>query len=202
MILSRFDIEPRLTGETRAVHLWARTHEAPGSRKKEGNRPRRGSWLDRQIKDSRHQGGRGADSAEGEARGGAGVNREAATAVHAEIGAERGLLPRPRTRAFRPLRRGRKNPSRHFREPRPRRRCRRGTPALGLFLRHRAGLVDARAHGPRLDMVPGDEAVFDFFDELRDGEFFSRFDRVVFLRRVHGRLWRRRPSRPQHRVQP
>ena len=49
MILSRFDIEPRLTSDTHAVHLWARRMK-PRLEEKEGNRPRRGSWLDRQIK--------------------------------------------------------------------------------------------------------------------------------------------------------
>lgn len=49
MILSRHDIGPRLTAETHAVHLWARRMK-PRLQEKEGNRPRRGSWLDRQIR--------------------------------------------------------------------------------------------------------------------------------------------------------
>ncbi|MDJ1008306.1 MAG: hypothetical protein QNJ13_10830 [Paracoccaceae bacterium] len=49
MIMRRFNIEERLTPETRAVHLWARRMK-PRLEEKEGNRPRRGSWLDRQIK--------------------------------------------------------------------------------------------------------------------------------------------------------
>jgi len=49
MILGRHDIEPRLTTETYAVHLWARRMK-PRLEEKEGNRPRRGSWLDRQIR--------------------------------------------------------------------------------------------------------------------------------------------------------
>lgn len=49
MILSRHDIEGRLTADTYAVHLWARRMK-PRLEEKEGNTPRRGSWLDRQIK--------------------------------------------------------------------------------------------------------------------------------------------------------
>lgn len=49
MIKSRHDIDGRLSVDTYAVHLWARRMK-PRLEEKEGNRPRRGSWLDRQIK--------------------------------------------------------------------------------------------------------------------------------------------------------
>ncbi|MDJ0826713.1 MAG: FkbM family methyltransferase [Rhodobacter sp.] len=44
MILSRFDIEERLTPETRGIHFWARRMK-PRLEEKEGNTPRRGSFM-------------------------------------------------------------------------------------------------------------------------------------------------------------
>ncbi len=44
MILSRFDIPSRLGPETRGVHFWARRMK-PRLEEKEGNRPRRGSFM-------------------------------------------------------------------------------------------------------------------------------------------------------------
>lgn len=49
MIRRRFRIEERLTDRTRAVHLWARRMK-PRLEEKEGNRPRRGSFLDKAIR--------------------------------------------------------------------------------------------------------------------------------------------------------
>ena len=49
MIMSRFDIEERLTEDTRGVHFWARRMK-PRLEEKEGNRPRRGSFMDGLIR--------------------------------------------------------------------------------------------------------------------------------------------------------
>jgi len=107
------------------------------------------------------------------------VNRETATAVHAEIGAERGF--------YRAL--GPEHSALYVESGR----------ILLVTFENLDHVADAGAE--RLpwgySFVTGqgwsmlglmahgwtwyrDEAVFDFFDELRDGEFFSRFDRVVF----------------------
>ncbi|MBR9842518.1 MAG: hypothetical protein GYB25_05120 [Rhodobacteraceae bacterium] len=45
MIMSRFDIEERLTEETKGVHFWARRMK-PRLEEKENNRPRRGSFME------------------------------------------------------------------------------------------------------------------------------------------------------------
>ena len=49
MIMRKFDIEERLTKETRGVHFWARRMK-PRLEEKENNRPRRGSFMDGLIK--------------------------------------------------------------------------------------------------------------------------------------------------------
>lgn len=48
MIMSRFDIEARLTPQTRGVHFWARRMK-PRLEEKENNTPRRGSFMDKLI---------------------------------------------------------------------------------------------------------------------------------------------------------
>lgn len=48
MIMSKFNIEERLTPETRGVHFWARRMK-PRLEEKENNRPRRGSFMARLI---------------------------------------------------------------------------------------------------------------------------------------------------------
>lgn len=48
MIMSKFDIEERLTPETRGVHFWARRMK-PRLEEKENNTPRRGSFMDKLI---------------------------------------------------------------------------------------------------------------------------------------------------------
>ncbi len=48
MIMSKFDIEERLTPETKGVHFWARRMK-PRLEEKEDNRPRRGSFMARLI---------------------------------------------------------------------------------------------------------------------------------------------------------
>ena len=49
MILSRFNIEERLTPETRGVHFWARRMK-PRLEEKENNTPRRGSFMHKLIR--------------------------------------------------------------------------------------------------------------------------------------------------------
>ncbi|WP_204112491.1 hypothetical protein [Shimia biformata] len=48
MIMSRFNIEDRLTDKTRGVHFWARRMK-PRLEEKENNTPRRGSFMDKLI---------------------------------------------------------------------------------------------------------------------------------------------------------
>lgn len=48
MIMSKFDIEERLTDRTRGVHFWARRMK-PRLAEKENNTPRRGSFMERLI---------------------------------------------------------------------------------------------------------------------------------------------------------
>lgn len=49
MIMSRFNIEERLSDDTKGVHFWARRMK-PRLEEKENNRPRRGSFMDKLIK--------------------------------------------------------------------------------------------------------------------------------------------------------